>query len=78
MEQNQTTWTIHTPTALGVALRSYREAEGLTQSQLATVLGTTRQRLSRIEDGKPTAQVELIFDLLRRLGVTMRLGQDDA
>ena len=51
---------------------------GSTQQQLADALGTTRHRLSRIEDGKPSDQVLLLMDLLRHLGVTMRLGRFDA
>ena len=78
MEQDHTIWSVGSPRALGAALRAFRLEEGLTQQQLAVALGTTRHRLSRIEDGKPSDQVLLLMDMLRHLGVTMQLGRFDA
>ena len=78
MEQDHTIWSVASPRALGAALRAFRLEEGLTQQELADALGTTRHRLSRIEDGKPSDQVLLLMDMLRHLGVTMRLGRFDA
>ena len=78
MEQDHTIWSVGSPRALGAALRAFRVEAGLTQQQLAEALGTTRHRLSRIEDGKPSDQVLLLMDMLRHLGVTMRLGRFDA
>jgi transcriptional regulator with XRE-family HTH domain len=73
MEQNRTIWTIETPRALGAALRALREESGLTQQELAEALGTTRQRLSRVEEGELSDQVLLLLRQVRRLGAVVRL-----
>lgn len=73
MEQKHNIWRIESPRALGSALRALREERGFTQADIARSLGTTRQRLSRIEDGDVSAQVLLIFRAIRLLEGELRL-----
>ncbi len=53
-----------------------REERGLTQVDIARSLGTTRQRLSRIEDGDVSAQVLLILRAIRLLEGELRLERN--
>jgi transcriptional regulator with XRE-family HTH domain len=73
MEQKHNTWRLESPKALGSALRALREERGLTQADIARSLGTTRQRLSRIEDGDVSAQVLLVLRAVRLLHGELRL-----
>lgn len=76
MEQKHNVWRIESPKALGSALRALREDQGLTQVEMARSLGTTRQRLSRIEDGDVSAQVLLILRAIRLLDGELRVESD--
>ena len=76
MEQKHNTWQIESPKALGRALRTLREERDLSQADIAQALGTTRQRLSRIEDGNVSAQVLLILRVIRLLEGELRLGRN--
>lgn len=68
---------IYTPASLGAAIRHYRVAAGLTQTQLAELTGIQRTYLSELESGKETAQLKRILRILRRLGVRMTLEEAD-
>ena len=63
---------------MGAALRALRENAGLTQADLAETLETTRQRISRIEEGEVSAQVLLILRAIRELGAEIRLDRHRA
>jgi transcriptional regulator with XRE-family HTH domain len=76
MEHKHNAWRIESPKALGSALRALREDRGLTQVDIARSLGTTRQRLSRIEDGDVSAQVLLILRAIRLLQGELRLERN--
>ena len=67
------TWAINSPRSLGAALRAFREAEGITQEQLAEELGTSRQRLARMEDGRFASQTLFLIRLLKRLGASLKV-----
>lgn len=76
MERKRNTWRIENPKALGSALRALREERGFTQADVARSLGTTRQRLSRIEDGDVSSQVLLILRAMRLLHGEIRLERN--
>lgn len=44
-------------------LKEYREDEGLTQVELATAVGVTRQTINSIERGRYNPSLELAFKL---------------
>jgi HTH-type transcriptional regulator / antitoxin HipB len=49
-----------TADALGAALQGARRAQGLTQDDLAAVIGSSRPTLSRLERGGPVATDTLV------------------
>lgn len=50
-------------------LRELREARGLTQEELAKILGVTRQTIIAIEKGKYDPSLRLAFKIARVFGV---------
>ncbi|NJE08045.1 transcriptional regulator [Thermococcus sp. M39] len=50
-------------------LRELREARGLTQEELAKILGVTRQTIIAIEKGKYDPSLKLAFKIARFFGV---------
>jgi putative transcriptional regulator len=61
------------PTKVTNSIRALREDRGLTQAELATRVGVTRQTLIAIEAGRYSPTLELAFQLARVFGV----GLDD-
>lgn len=55
----------------GDDVRALREKNGLTQSELAELLGTTRERVSRVENGHVPPTVDFVENLSR----VMALGE---
>ncbi|MCQ1537906.1 helix-turn-helix transcriptional regulator [Methanocalculus taiwanensis] len=51
------------------SIRQYRIAHNLTQEELATALGVTRQTILAIEKGKYDPSLELAFKISRYFGV---------
>ncbi|CAB49550.1 helix-turn-helix transcriptional regulator [Pyrococcus abyssi] len=50
-------------------LREFREKYGLTQEELARILGVTRQTIIAIEKGKYDPSLRLAFKIARFFGV---------
>nr|WP_240912175.1 MULTISPECIES: helix-turn-helix transcriptional regulator [unclassified Thermococcus] len=50
-------------------MRELREARGLTQEELAKILGVTRQTIIAIEKGKYDPSLKLAFKIARFFGV---------
>ncbi|AFK22997.1 helix-turn-helix transcriptional regulator [Pyrococcus sp. ST04] len=50
-------------------LRELREARGLTQEELAKILGVTRQTIIAIEKGKYDPSLRLAFKIARFFGL---------
>lgn len=61
------------PTLVSNSIRTHREAAGLTQAELARMIGVTRQTLIAIEQQKYSPTLELAFQIARAFGV----GLDD-
>ena len=59
--------------ALGHALKIYRRRDNIRQAQLAERLGTYRPNISRIENGHAVEQLDLLFSMIRELGLEIRL-----
>jgi putative transcriptional regulator len=55
------------PTAVTNRLRALRADAGLTQAQLAAVLGVTRQTVIAVEQGRYSPSLELAFQIARAL-----------
>ena len=65
------------PSSLGDAIRHYRKEAGLTQAQLAEMVGLRRSYLSELESGKETEQVKRVVRVLRQLGLRMTIDKAD-
>ena len=70
---------IDSTAALGARIRAERKAQGLRQPDLAAAAGTSVRFIVEIEQGKPTARIGKVLDVLRQLGLELRVdaGQDD-
>jgi DNA-binding XRE family transcriptional regulator len=64
---------IYTGASIGPAIRHYRLEAGLTQAQLADLVGLTPSYLSRLETGQGTEELRRVVRLLKQLGVRMTL-----
>jgi transcriptional regulator with XRE-family HTH domain len=68
---------IYTGASVGAALRHYRLQEGLTQAQLADLVGLSPTYLSRLENGEGTEELRRVIRILKQLGVRMTLQHAD-
>lgn len=56
---------------LGARLRSVRKAQGITQVQLAALVGTGTRFISELENGKASAEIGKIMAVVQALGMGM-------
>jgi len=59
------------PTRVTNLIRPLREAAALTQAELASRIGVTRQTLIALEQGRYSPTLELAFQIARVLGVRL-------
>jgi len=52
---------------LGLILQQRRTAKGLTQTQLADLVGTGQKTISKIENGNPATRMDTLFSILAAL-----------
>jgi HTH-type transcriptional regulator / antitoxin HipB len=69
---------IRTPSDLGALIRERRTRLGLDQISLAKRAGTSRKWLIEVENGKPRAEIGLIFRTLKALGVALAVSETAA
>ena len=62
--------------SLGAALKRLRESRGLSQTQLANLLGEHRTTIAYRESGRTGLTAEGFEQLAQKLGVTVRIGPD--
>ena len=67
------TWVVRDPSVLGEVIRAARDANGMTQADLADAAGLHRSYLSNLERGVSTDQTERLFRVLRRLGLEITI-----
>lgn len=60
---------IKDPADLGQAIRQRRKVLGLTQEDVAAQVGVARITVSAVENGKETAQIGLVLQICRDLGL---------
>lgn len=63
--------TARSASALGRALRAERQAQGLTQSELAERSRTNRFSIAQLETGDATKAIEKLFDTLAALDLEL-------
>ncbi|MFT4011692.1 MAG: helix-turn-helix domain-containing protein [Nocardioidaceae bacterium] len=61
---------------LGALLREARRERGLSQSQVAEMIGATRQWVISTEQGAPTAQVHFVLDALHAVGLVLDVSPE--
>jgi transcriptional regulator with XRE-family HTH domain len=57
----------------GTEIRHRRKAAGLTQTELATAMGTTRRLLSALENGERGVSIEMALTAAAELGLELYL-----
>ena len=67
---------------LGLALQQRRSAKGLTQTELANLVGTGQKTISKIENGNPATRMDTLFSILAALDLELDIqlrgrGVDD-
>jgi HTH-type transcriptional regulator/antitoxin HipB len=62
---------ISKPSDLGQVVREARKAQALTQEALSGITGTGRRFISDLENGKSTAEIGKILQVLGALGVAL-------
>lgn len=60
---------------IGQAIREARKAQGLTQQDFADIVGVGVRFLSELENGKPTAEVGLVLEVLAAAGFDLVLAR---
>ncbi len=65
---------IRTPKDLGAIIRERRKALKLGQAKLADRIGTSRQWIVGIEQGRPRAELGLVLRALDALGIRLESG----
>ena len=63
----------------GYNLKQLRKQRGWSQDELAALLGTTKQVISRYENNQRVPRLSVVSDYARKLGVSLRTlsGEDD-
>jgi transcriptional regulator with XRE-family HTH domain len=64
------TITIRDPKQLGAIVRAVRKAQSLRQDELGRI---SHSFMGDLEEGKPTAQLGKVLEVLRELGVILRV-----
>jgi DNA-binding XRE family transcriptional regulator len=64
---------IQTPEAFGLWIRSQRKRLGLSQSEVADVIGVNRRVLGQLERGKPTVQLWIALRAAQAVGLDISL-----
>ncbi|MFE6997052.1 helix-turn-helix transcriptional regulator [Microbacterium sp. NPDC057659] len=59
------------PTLVTNTIRAQREQAGMTQAELARLIGVTRQTLIAIEQGKYSPTLEIAFQIARAFDVRL-------
>ena len=59
------------PTLVTNTIRAQREQAGVTQAELARLIGVTRQTLIAIEQGKYSPTLEIAFQIARAFDVRL-------
>lgn len=58
---------------LGLAVASARKGRGFSQQQFADLAGVGRRFVSELENGKPTAEIGKVLQVLTALGIDIQL-----
>jgi len=68
---------VYSAEGLGEAVRYFRERAGMTQTELAELIGIRQSYLSELENGHANEQVRRLIALFKALGVRAVVRQAD-
>ncbi len=68
---------VRLPKYIGPAIKDARKKKQWTQKDLADYAATSVKFISNIEQGKTTAQLDKVFDLIRTVGLRVYLTEGD-
>ena len=68
---------VRLPSYIGPAIRDARKKKQWTQKDLADYTATSVKFISNIEQGKATAQLDKVLDLIRTVGLRVYLTEGD-
>ena len=68
---------VYNAEGLGEAIRHFREQAGMTQTELAELVGIRQSYLSELENGHLNEQTRRLIALFRALGVRAVVGRAD-
>jgi len=71
IDMSKITRAIRAASDLGAAIRERRKTLSMTQGDLAMQAGVSVATISAIENGKATAQISIVLDLCRDLGLRL-------
>lgn len=68
---------IRLPKYIGAAIKDARKKKDWTQKDLADYTATSVKFISNVEQGKSTAQLDKVFDLIKAVGLRVYLTEGD-
>jgi len=68
---------VRLPQYIGLAIKDSRKNKNWTQKDLADYTATSVKFISNVEQGKGTAQLDKVFDLIKALGLRVYLTEGD-
>jgi transcriptional regulator with XRE-family HTH domain len=68
---------IYAGDSFGKALQHFREEHGLTQGELASRVGLSRQYINELENGTGTERLDRLVRAFKELGVRIKVGPED-
>lgn len=68
---------VQLPKYLGTAIKDKRKKKKITQKDLADITGTSVKFISNVEQGKSTARLDKVLDLIRAVGLRVYLTDGD-
>ena len=59
---------------IGNIIKTERKRQGVLQRDVAELSGVSTHFLSNLENGKPTVELQKVFQVLRTLGISMQVS----
>lgn len=77
MNSPKQSFRVYSAQSLGIAIRHYRTAAAVSQTELAKRTGIPRNYVNALETGHDTVYINRLLAVLRELGVNMTLDRAD-
>ena len=67
-------YTAESASDIGAVIKTERKRQGVLQRDVAELSGVSIHFLSNLENGKPTVELQKLFQVLRTLGISMQVS----